>query len=57
MGGLTPAAGSRSNLLPPIIRADRAARWPHSGVTMMEIRCGRCDRTGRLSVRRLVAQH
>ena len=32
---------------------DIAAR----GATMLEIRCGRCDRHGRLSVARLLAEH
>jgi hypothetical protein len=27
------------------------------GAEMIEIRCGRCDRTGRLSVARLLAEH
>jgi hypothetical protein len=27
------------------------------GAVMLEIRCGRCDRSGRLSVARLLAEH
>jgi hypothetical protein len=27
------------------------------GAVMLEIRCGRCDRHGRLSVRRLLIEH
>jgi hypothetical protein len=36
-----------------ILLGEIAAR----GATMLEIRCGRCDRHGRLSVARLLAEH
>jgi hypothetical protein len=36
-----------------ILLGEVAAR----GATMIEVRCGRCDRHGRLSVKRLLAQY
>ena len=34
-----------------------AARFSAAGLTMVEVSCNRCDRRGRLSIARLLAEH
>jgi len=53
MSGLCPAGPEWPDCMADVILLGEAAAH---GTTMLEIRCGRCDRYGRLTVKRLLAE-
>ena len=40
-----------------VLLGEISARFTAAGLTMLEVSCNRCDRRGRLSIARLLAEH